>query len=376
MIKRFEKLDLPNLGIQEKYIRILSHYAKDIETVSKIYQKCRQQPPIARDLPPIAGKILWVRQLYRRISHPMQIFEANQTILQYPEAKRIIKNYNQMSAVLIEYEVLYHRTWLRQVELVISGIHASLIIKNSETNEYFVNFDPEIMTLIRETECMKRLGLEILPEAENLVIRQEIFKKHYDQLKFIIDENKRIRSSIPVAYEQLIAPRLTHLDTVLSPGCVSLTWVSPDIDKYCENVLKHFENFDLVLKRASDLVTYRIEAVLNDMSNTVLCEISEEEPLAVEEFVHRTEELCEKGALSLQAKSKNVEEAAEELIELLYPDYKSHLEENSEETNEDTVQKSATKSIALKKREKRGNRCKKQLKNCLIILITEIWMLL
>ena len=88
-----------------------------------------------------------------------------------------------MSAVLIEYEVLFHRTWLRQVELVLSGVHASLIVKHPETNEYFVNFDPEIMTLIREAECMKRLNLPIPPEAENLVVRQEAFKDNHDKLK-------------------------------------------------------------------------------------------------------------------------------------------------------------------------------------------------
>lgn len=185
-LKRFEKLELPNLGLQDKYSRILSHYSKDIDTVSKIYQKSKQQPPIARDLPPIAGKILWVRQLYRRINQPMAVFEANKTILQHPDAKRIIKNYNQLSAVLIEYEVLYHRTWLKQVELVMTGVHASLIVKHNETNEYLVNFDPEIMTLIRETECMKRLKLEVPPEAEDLVVRQEIFKQHYNKLKVII----------------------------------------------------------------------------------------------------------------------------------------------------------------------------------------------
>lgn len=182
-LKRFERLDLPNLGIQDKYARILSHYSKDIETVSKIYTKSRQQPPIARDLPPIAGKILWVRQLYRRISQPMSVFEANRTILTHPDARKIVKNYNQLAAVLVEYEVLHHRTWLRQIELVTSGVHASLIVKNSETNEYLVNFDPEIMTLIRETECMKRLKLEIPPEAEELVVRQEVFKQHYNKLK-------------------------------------------------------------------------------------------------------------------------------------------------------------------------------------------------
>jgi dynein heavy chain len=171
------------MNIQEKYARILTHYAKDIEIVSKIYQKSKQQPPVARDLPPIAGKILWARQLYRRINQPMEVFEANKNILHNVEAKKIIKNYNQLSAVLIEYEVLYHRTWLRQVEIVLSGIHVSLIIKHPETNEYLVNFDPEIITLIRETECMKRLKLDVPQEAENLISRQEIFKHNYDRIK-------------------------------------------------------------------------------------------------------------------------------------------------------------------------------------------------
>lgn len=115
------------MNIQDKYVLILNHYAKDIDTVSKIYTKSRQNPSIARDLPPITGKILWARQLYRRIEQPMNIFIGNKTILQLPEAKRIIKNYNQMSAVLIEYELLYHRAWIRQVSLVISGINSTLL---------------------------------------------------------------------------------------------------------------------------------------------------------------------------------------------------------------------------------------------------------
>ena len=55
LLRKFESLNLPNLGIQEKYQRILSHYARDIDYVSKIYQKNKADPPVARDLPPIAG---------------------------------------------------------------------------------------------------------------------------------------------------------------------------------------------------------------------------------------------------------------------------------------------------------------------------------
>lgn len=58
LLLKFEKLNLPGLPIQEKYQRILAHYGRDIEMVSKIYQKNKNEPPVARDLPPIAGKIV------------------------------------------------------------------------------------------------------------------------------------------------------------------------------------------------------------------------------------------------------------------------------------------------------------------------------
>ena len=56
LLAKFEKLQLPNLGIKEKYQRILNHYGRDIEMVSKLYTKNKNEPPVARDLPPIAGK--------------------------------------------------------------------------------------------------------------------------------------------------------------------------------------------------------------------------------------------------------------------------------------------------------------------------------
>lgn len=101
--------------IQEKYERILMYYGRDIDTIQKIYQRHRNDPPVAWDLPPIAGKIAWARQMYRRIQEPMEMFQKYPTILQTADAKKIIKNYNKLAKVLLEFEVLYHQAWLKQV---------------------------------------------------------------------------------------------------------------------------------------------------------------------------------------------------------------------------------------------------------------------
>ena len=67
------------------------------------------------------GKISWARQLFRRIQEPMEAFQRHPTILQGAEAKKIIKNYNKLAKVLLEFEVLYHRGWIRQVPMNHTG---------------------------------------------------------------------------------------------------------------------------------------------------------------------------------------------------------------------------------------------------------------
>lgn len=113
------RLQIPNLGIDEKYQKILQNYGHDIETVCKIYTRQKQDPPLARYLPPVAGKILWARHLFHRIQEPMESFQQHPAVLQTPDGKRVIRNYNKVARVLVEFEVIYHRAWLQQVKQLI-----------------------------------------------------------------------------------------------------------------------------------------------------------------------------------------------------------------------------------------------------------------
>jgi len=61
--------------IAEKYAVILDTFGQEIEEIKKLYQKCREDPPIPRDMAPISGKIMWSRQLFRKIQEPMEVFQ-------------------------------------------------------------------------------------------------------------------------------------------------------------------------------------------------------------------------------------------------------------------------------------------------------------
>ncbi|XP_077866685.1 dynein axonemal heavy chain 5-like [Saccoglossus kowalevskii] len=335
LINKFERLNIPNLGIEEKYSIILQKYGREIENTSRSYQKNKNDPPVARDLPPIAGKIMWARQMYRRIQEPMETFQQFPAILSSPEGKKVIKNFNKLAKVLMEFEVLYHRAWLRQVEASKSGLHASLLVRHPESGDLYVNFDPQILTLIREAECMARMGLEIPLAAKALRQKQGYFKENYNKLQLLLSENKRVCGKIHAAFEPLMAPHISKLDDAIEPGLTKLTWTSMTIDTYVKDVYDALGELELLMDRANDLVQYRINSVLQEMSTTMLCELPEDEPWTAEQFLDKTQELCNRGAITLQIKSTQVEEAANELINMLIVDELEEPAKEGEKEEED-----------------------------------------
>lgn len=58
---------------------------------------------------------------------------ASLFVWQTPEMRKVIRSYNKMAAVLLEYELLYHRGWSQAVEMGRHGLNASLLVRDPET---------------------------------------------------------------------------------------------------------------------------------------------------------------------------------------------------------------------------------------------------
>uniref|UniRef100_A0A3P9MF80 Dynein, axonemal, heavy chain 5 n=1 Tax=Oryzias latipes TaxID=8090 RepID=A0A3P9MF80_ORYLA len=251
VLHQFERLGIPDLGTDTKYQDILLKYGQDIEWVSDIFEMEKLDPPFERDLPPMAGRIMWARILFRRITDPMNFFQ--------------------------------------QVTDARLGLEATLLVRLGETGELFVNFDPELLIQIMETNCMARMNLKIPPFAAVLQQKEYTLKKNNSQMQ---------------------------VDEAIQPGLTYLTWTSLNIDKYLRDTKKALD-LELLMNRVNDLVEYRIDTILQEMSMVTLCVLPEDNPVTCEELVHTTRELCKKQAQNLHYKSMLVEKAANELINML-----------------------------------------------------------
>ncbi|KAL6445584.1 hypothetical protein ACFW04_000844 [Cataglyphis niger] len=80
LIARFKKLNLKQLRIDRKCLELVAMFEQEIEDIRDRYNEDRSDPPIPRNIPPITGRILWIRQLYKHIEIPMNMFRTHQRL--------------------------------------------------------------------------------------------------------------------------------------------------------------------------------------------------------------------------------------------------------------------------------------------------------
>jgi dynein heavy chain len=65
--------------------------------------------------------------------------------------------------------------------MITEGLNSSLLVKDPETNEILVNFDPQVHELLKEAVYMQKMNLEISENARNLILQQPKIEGHYSQ---------------------------------------------------------------------------------------------------------------------------------------------------------------------------------------------------
>ncbi|XP_032037004.1 dynein heavy chain 5, axonemal-like [Aythya fuligula] len=317
LLMKLEQIGDNQIDLSEKYTIVLQQYSRDLDFVQNLYQKQKENPPIPRNIPPVAGKIMWAQQLYRKIDHPMRFFKKKTTLLKTLEMKKVVKSYNKMAAVLLEFEIIYHRAWCRFADQARNALYASLLVRHQETKELLVNLDPVVLEVLYETKYLRKMDFEVPDVVLGLCADEEQIKRHHMELQNLLINYKECLNRIPAVLKPLMKPFIGQVEDALAPGIMELSWTSSNINKFIENVYSTMRELDFIVKEAADTLECRIERVLEDMSNTALIILPEDEPMDVLAFLEQTENLAISTARKLSQQSQQVECCAYELLDTL-----------------------------------------------------------
>ncbi|KAJ8736206.1 hypothetical protein PYW08_006862 [Mythimna loreyi] len=313
LLTRFSKLELDCLYINDQYFDLIRLYTTELESIRDRYNEERDQPEIARNIPPVAGRLMWIRFYDRNIKLPMQEFKQHHEVITHMNTQRCIKLHNVMTIVFTEYQMIYHYSWSENVGRVRLGLIAPLLMRHPKTNMYIINFSMYIPECIREVEYMWQLGLRVPDGAQIVAFCKDKILGNYEKIRYLVERSNQIRRSMPKLYLPLLRAQLIKLDKAFQPGLSTITWTSLEIPSYCESIEKVLDEVDLFVKEVVDLKEARIDAILQSITQTMLVYLPEKavDPATLyEENLMRLDEI----AADIQLKSSNAEIAVMELI--------------------------------------------------------------
>ncbi|KAJ7419451.1 hypothetical protein BTVI_25264 [Pitangus sulphuratus] len=285
--KQYDVLDPQNTEFDVDFDKFLT----EVERL-ELYQSQKDDPPLARNMPPIAGKILWVRQLFRRINEPINYFHKNSNILASPEGKAVVQSYNKLAYVLVEFEVVYHNAWMKEMSQLEYPLQATIFVRHPKSEKFLVNFDPQILEIVRETKCMIKLGLEVPEQAVKIVIIENKLKANKLRLEGLVQCYEDLCRETPNIFVNLLTTKM---------------------------------------QKVSVLSEVRIGSILKEISDTALVILPADGPIKVEDMLTCNEAYTKECAALLNTKSMHIEDAVQELIALFEKNYELPSSKTSEE---------------------------------------------
>uniref|UniRef100_A0A8C0EYH8 Dynein axonemal heavy chain 8 n=1 Tax=Bubo bubo TaxID=30461 RepID=A0A8C0EYH8_BUBBB len=315
-------------------LQLLQRYWQLHFKILQLYQIQKDDPPLARNMPPVAGRILWARQLFRRINEPINYFHKKSNILASPEGKAVVRLYNRIAYELVEFEVVYHNAWMKEISQLQYSLQATIFVRHPKTGKFLVNFDPQIPEIVRETKCMIKLGLEVPEQAKKIVKIENNLKSTKLRLEGLLQRYEDLCQETPMIFVNLMAPKMKKMEAVLRQGLTMLTWSSVTLESFfqeADQVLCIFKQF---LKQINDLNEVRIDLILKEISNTLLIILPVDGPIKVEDMLTSNEAYARECAELLNHKSMHIEDAVQELISVFEKNYEIDY---SKETSEKHV---------------------------------------
>eukprot|EP00760_Papus_ankaliazontas_P006643 PhM_4_TR1311/c1_g1_i1/m.52782/K10408/DNAH; dynein heavy chain, axonemal len=326
-LKKFQAIlqtDSLRSDLDSKYMVIFHNYGLDLENVQKLYDRDRAHPPMVRNITHVAGAITWSKQLFRRIQTPMNIFQSNKTIMNnQKESKKIIRTYNRVAQALLEYEIMYLTVWKNNIENRKAGLNATLLWR--QDGRLWVNFDPEIFELMKETRALIRLGIQVPASAKMVLLQEHKLKTYYNELLYLVREYDRLvgrsneegKNKISTFTRAIMQPNLDALDAVIRPGEYTLHWTSMNVETYLKQFEAALMKLDAVVQKVNDITANRIYANLKLVSSTLLVNLSENQSFSLEQFVMLQERHIKQQSQIMDIKNKEVETAADDVIRVI-----------------------------------------------------------
>ncbi|XP_074463654.1 dynein axonemal heavy chain 9 isoform X3 [Larus michahellis] len=247
----------------DKYPVLIRMFNSALDHARLIYSRHIQaerelgSPPVHKNMPPVAGALGWARELRARIQVPFGHFRnIPHLCLDSPEGRRVIQKYEEMIQLLNRYEEKLYVDWSQTVsEKSQYNLTQPLIRRDPETKLIMVNFDPQLVSVLREVSYLSgsQMG-SIPPTAAEIYSSKESYRQMVANLELMVNRyNKVLKTVLEVEYP-LIRGQLWDIDLKLKEAEETLNWKMEGVWDHISMVMAGVHDLERRIQKAKNNV--------------------------------------------------------------------------------------------------------------------------
>jgi dynein heavy chain len=249
---------------------------------------------VHKNMPEVAGTLKWAQELKDRVTAPMKnlkrinhpqsavdIYVAGNKIIQVAldtaDVDRLFAKFDEMSeGLLTGYETSIYDRWCTGVDEICSfNLMQPIITRDPETSLIAVNFDPQLVAVLREVKYLEIRGTSNIPaSAANMYAKNEVLRQYVANMDLTVHWYNRIRETVLEVEFPLIETQLGGIDGQMKDAETILNWTSDGLWDYIEETRnKVFDLGDRVQRAKSNVE--QVQKIMGSWSKAPLFERNE-----------------------------------------------------------------------------------------------------
>ncbi|XP_034845512.1 dynein heavy chain 9, axonemal [Mirounga leonina] len=258
----------------EKYLLLIQMFIKDLDTVRAIYSQRVQEEAelgfssVHKNMPTVAGGLRWAQELRQRIQGPFANFKRiTHPCMDSAEGKRMTQKYEDTLSLLEKYETRLYEDWCQTVsEKSQYNLSRPLLKRDSETKQIAVNFNPQLLSVLKEMSYLEPRQMQHIPEtAAAMFSSREFYRQLVAKLELMANWYNKVVKTLAEVEFPLVEEELRGIDLRLRAAEGTLNWKTEGIWDYVIQITNSIHDLEQRIQKAKD----NVEEIQNIMKTWV-----------------------------------------------------------------------------------------------------------
>ncbi|KAF6019880.1 DNAH8 [Bugula neritina] len=137
---------------------------------------------------------------------------------------------------------------------VVSELQVTLLVRTADNRKLLINFDPQLLTSMKEAEFMMKNMFEVPNSCKTLLFARNKLKGYLEKLELLLTENEALRADIPLQFRPVMTAALDRVDLAIRPGLITIGWSCLGVEPYFANVTAALDQLRQLTKVIEDAV--------------------------------------------------------------------------------------------------------------------------